>query len=215
MKCEVHLHIILNLQIVDLIHLWKWSGFCFEWRWCKRNVFSLTGGLAAVIYTDTLQAFVMVAGAACLMIISECQIFGNVPHFWKEILSFRIILSDRVRGKLNILVSNVMYIIWFFFKNWFIFIIHFHLLGFVKVGGYRELYYKYQHAIPNTTLHNPNTTCGLPREDSWVMLRDPINSDMPWPAFLLGQTPASIWYWCADQVCVLASSCCEAFVVIQ
>ena len=32
------------------------------------------------------------------------------------------------------------------------------------------------------------------------MLRNPVDSDMPWPAFLLGQTPASIWYWCADQV---------------
>ncbi|KAF4119114.1 hypothetical protein G5714_001165 [Onychostoma macrolepis] len=28
------------------------------------------------------------------------------------------------------------------------------------------------------------------------------NRDLPWPAFLLGQTPASIWYWCADQVIV-------------
>ena len=28
--------------------------------------------------------------------------------------------------------------------------------------------------------------------------------DMPWPGFLLGQTPASIWYWCADQVSYFA-----------
>ena len=74
-------------------------------------------------------------------------------------------------------------------------------LGFVKVGGYTELYYKYQEAVPNRTEYdNPNTTCGNPREDSWIILRDPVDSDMPWPAFLLGQTPASIWYWCADQV---------------
>ena len=32
--------------------------------------------------------------------------------------------------------------------------------------------------------------------------RAPIGSDMPWPGFLLGQTPASIWYWCADQIMV-------------
>ena len=55
-------------------------------------------------------------------------------------------------------------------------------------------------AIPNTTLHNPNTTCGYPRNDSWYMLRDPLNSDMPWPGFLFGQTMTSIWYFCADQV---------------
>ena len=47
-----------------------------------------------------------------------------------------------------------------------------------------------------------NVTCGgVPRPDSFVMLRDPGHSDMPWPGFLLGQTPASVWYWCADQVC--------------
>ena len=25
---------------------------------------------------------------------------------------------------------------------------------------------------------------------------------MPWPGFFFGQTPASIWYWCADQMMV-------------
>ncbi len=88
-------------------------------------------------------------------------------------------------------------------------------IGFVEVGGFQELYYKYMEAIPripdyssgngtladNTTLYTYiNTTCGRPRDDSWVMLRNPVNSDMPWPAFLFGQTPASIWYWCTDQV---------------
>jgi len=32
------------------------------------------------------------------------------------------------------------------------------------------------------------------------MLREPTDPDVPWPAFLFGQTPASIWYWCTDQV---------------
>ena len=43
-------------------------------------------------------------------------------------------------------------------------------------------------------------TCGVPKSDSWVILREPVGSDMPWPGFIFGQTPASIWYWCADQV---------------
>lgn len=104
---------------------------------------TLLGGLAAVIYTDTLQAFIMMIGAMSLSIIS-----------------------------------------------------------FVKVGGYKGLYDKYQNAIPNSTLNNPNTTCGLPPNDSWIMLRDPTSNSMPWPGFLFGQTPASIWYWCADQMMV-------------
>lgn len=79
----------------------------------------------------------------------------------------------------------------------------FYFLGFIKVGGYKELYYRYMAAIPNTTLANPNTTCGMPAEEAWTMLRSPSDPDMPWPAFLLGQTPASIWYWCADQVSLI------------
>lgn len=54
-------------------------------------------------------------------------------------------------------------------------------------------------AVSNDTLYS-NSSCGRPREDSFVMLRDPINSDMPWAGFIFGQTIASIWYWCADQV---------------
>jgi hypothetical protein len=68
----------------------------------------------------------------------------------------------------------------------------------MAVGGWNELIVRYLRAVPNDTY--PNTTCGIPRQDSWIMLRDPIHSDMPWPGFLLGQTPSSIWYWCADQV---------------
>lgn len=43
-------------------------------------------------------------------------------------------------------------------------------------------------------------TCSLPSTKAFVMLRDLNDSEMPWLGFLLGQTPASIWYWCADQV---------------
>ncbi|XP_063843627.1 sodium/mannose cotransporter SLC5A10-like isoform X1 [Scylla paramamosain] len=101
------------------------------------------GGLAAVIYTDTLQFFIMIGGSLYVMVKS-----------------------------------------------------------FQEVGWYTGLQTKYLAAIPSTLM--PNSTCGLPRVDSWRMLRDadPSVSDMPWPAFLMGQMPASIWYWCADQVMV-------------
>ncbi|XP_050699315.1 sodium/glucose cotransporter 5-like [Eriocheir sinensis] len=104
-------------------------------------LFTVTGGLAAVIYTDTLQVIIMLGGALFVMI-----------------------------------------------------------KAFQEVGGYGALQYKYMQAVPKLTYEN--TSCGLPRDDSWIMLRDPVNSDLPWPAFLLGQTPASIWYWCADQMMI-------------
>ncbi|XP_064624052.1 sodium/mannose cotransporter SLC5A10-like [Lineus longissimus] len=103
---------------------------------------TVTGGLAAVIYTDTLQAFVMVIGASVLAIMS-----------------------------------------------------------FIRVGGYQGLKEQYPNAIANSTQYS-NSTCGYPNPKAFQMLRDPWDKDMPWPGFLLGQTPASIWYWCADQLMV-------------
>ncbi|XP_069683769.1 sodium/mannose cotransporter SLC5A10-like isoform X1 [Periplaneta americana] len=108
---------------------------------CLTYLCSAIGGLAAVIYMETLQFFIIVLGSLIVMVT-----------------------------------------------------------GFIAVGGWQELTVRYLQAVPNETF--PNATCGIPRQDSWIMLRDPINSDMPWPAFLLGQTPASIWYWCADQLMV-------------
>ncbi|MEQ2277931.1 Sodium/myo-inositol cotransporter [Xenotaenia resolanae] len=116
-------------------------------------VLTVTGGLVAVIYTDTIQAFLMIAGALCLTGIS-----------------------------------------------------------FVKVGGLEGLRTKYMQASPNITailLSSPNLTYSAscehhlhPKPDALKILRGPKDPDLPWPGFLLGQTPASIWYWCTDQVIV-------------
>ncbi|XP_071946517.1 sodium/glucose cotransporter 4-like [Antedon mediterranea] len=105
-------------------------------------VYTVAGGLAAVIYTDALQTLIMVVGSAILMGLS----FAEVP--------------------------------------------------------YSELQVKYFQAIPNTTLENPETSCGYPREDAFHIFRDPLNSDLPWPGMVFGITISSIWYWCTDQVIV-------------
>ncbi|XP_039998083.1 solute carrier family 5 member 3a [Xiphias gladius] len=114
---------------------------------------TVTGGLVAVIYTDTIQAFVMIAGALCLTGIS-----------------------------------------------------------LFKVGGLEGVRIKYMQATPNITailLSSPNLTYSEschhhlnPKPDALKILRGPRDPDLPWPGFLLGQTPASIWYWCADQVII-------------
>ncbi|XP_063303585.1 sodium/myo-inositol cotransporter [Pelobates fuscus] len=111
---------------------------------------TVTGGLVAVIYTDTLQAFLMIIGALTLTIIS-----------------------------------------------------------FVQIGGFEEVKRRYMLATPNITsillTHNFTSTnsCHVsPKPDSLRMLREANDEDVPWPGFILGQTPASVWYWCADQVIV-------------
>uniref|UniRef100_A0A8C6V3B1 Sodium/myo-inositol cotransporter n=1 Tax=Neogobius melanostomus TaxID=47308 RepID=A0A8C6V3B1_9GOBI len=113
-------------------------------------ILTVTGGLVAVIYTDVIQAILMIGGALTLTGIS-----------------------------------------------------------LYKVGGVRT---KYMLATPNVTsimLSYPNLTysnsCLLhldPKPASLKILRGPTDPDLPWPGFLLGQTPASLWYWCADQVIV-------------
>ena len=69
--------------------------------------------------------------------------------------------------------------------------------GFDRVGGYTGLREKYMNAVPNEVLLG-NTTCGIPRPDSFQLMREAVHSDLPWPGFLLGQTTVSIW--CSDQV---------------
>ena len=73
------------------------------------------------------------------------------------------------------------------------------LTGFIRVP-YKDLEVRYFQAIPNTTLENPNLTCGLPREDAFHIFRHPTESDLPWPGMVFGITISSIWYWCTDQV---------------
>lgn len=71
--------------------------------------------------------------------------------------------------------------------------------GLSEVGGYNALLHKYTRAVPNTTLQS-NSTCGYPRPDSLSLLRDPVNSDYPWPGTLIINCAADVWFWCADQV---------------
>ncbi|KAL3858002.1 hypothetical protein ACJMK2_012620, partial [Sinanodonta woodiana] len=103
--------------------------------------YTILGGLAAVIYTDTFQTVVMTVGSFALVGI-----------------------------------------------------------GFNKIGGYNNLERLYMEAIPTT--RNPNSTCGLPRSDSFHILRDPVTSDNPWPGLILQSSIGCIWYWCCDQVIV-------------
>ncbi|XP_063283852.1 sodium/glucose cotransporter 4 [Pelobates fuscus] len=107
-------------------------------------IYTVAGGLTAVIYTDTLQTVIMVIGAFVLMFIS-----------------------------------------------------------FNEIGWYPGLEKKYMEAIPKIIV--PNTTCHLPRADSYHMFRDPITGDLPWPGLMFGLTIIATWVWCTDQVIVQRS----------
>ncbi|XP_075901593.1 sodium/glucose cotransporter 4 [Nelusetta ayraudi] len=106
--------------------------------------YTVTGGFAAVIYTDSIQTLIIVGGAFSLMFIA-----------------------------------------------------------FSRVGWYEGLVEQYMSATPTVTI--PNTTCHLPRSDSFHMFRDPLTGDLPWPGLVFGLTILATWVWCTDQVIVQRS----------
>lgn len=106
------------------------------------SICTITGGLTAVMFTETAQALIMILGA------------GTVS-----------------------------------------------VMGLIEIGGFGNLYSKYMQAVPSKVPPNM-TQCAQPKNDSFLMLRSLSDHDLPWLGFLMGQTPASIWYWCADQMMV-------------
>lgn len=76
-------------------------------------------------------------------------------------------------------------------------------IAFSQVGWYEGLVSSYMSSIPSVTV--PNTSCHLPRADSFHMLRDAVSGDLPWPGLLFGLTVLATWVWCTDQVIVQRS----------
>ncbi|XP_018649692.1 inositol transporter [Schistosoma mansoni] len=159
-RIQMYLAVIsLLLYIFTKISVNLYSGSLFlaealEWNtWLSiiillsiTTLITVTGGLAAVLYTDTLQFFVMIFGATVLTILS-----------------------------------------------------------FIKVGGFQGLLGAYGGAIAELSSEptiDSRLRCSLPSRKAFRLLREINDPDMPWLGFLLGQTPSSIWYWCADQMMV-------------
>ncbi|XP_033742205.1 sodium/glucose cotransporter 4-like [Pecten maximus] len=106
-------------------------------------LYTIVGGLAAVIYTDTLQTVILLIGAAILFVTS-----------WLD------------------------------------------------VGGWGALQEKYMMSAANYTFNNTQYSCGLPREDSFHIVRDAVTGDIPWPGALLGLSTLGMYVWCQDQLMV-------------
>jgi len=77
--------------------------------------------------------------------------------------------------------------------------------AFNRIGGYEALEDNYMKAIPK--IRPENTTCGLPRSDSFHIWRDPTTGDLPWPGLSFGLTILATWYWCTDQVFIYLFVC--------
>ncbi|XP_069137178.1 sodium/glucose cotransporter 4-like [Argopecten irradians] len=104
-------------------------------------LYTISGGLKAVMYTDTLQTVIMVAGSVVLMVLS-----------------------------------------------------------YVKVGGIEQIYSEYPRAIPDQRING--SSCGMPPDNAFHLLRDASSTDLPWPGNVFGITILSAWYFCCDQVLI-------------
>ncbi|VDP92011.1 unnamed protein product [Echinostoma caproni] len=139
------------------------------------TLITILGGLAAVLYTDTLQFFVMVIGAVVLAVMS----FVRVGGFGGLLTSYGSAIAHvNASTKLG---SDVL---------------------LALVDAYQQTNGTQLNQLANHAKNLTNLHCGLPSQKAFRLLREVDDPDMPWLGFLLGQTPASIWYWCADQMMV-------------
>ncbi|CAH8530584.1 unnamed protein product [Heterobilharzia americana] len=140
------------------------------------GLITVTGGLAAVLYTDTLQFFVMIIGAIILSVISYLRVggFPGILSSYGQAIA-QINISSIESSNLIISLANA-------------------LNATKKTISLTELA-----DLPEVP---SNLKCSLPSSKAFTLLREIDDPDMPWLGFLLGQTPASIWYWCTDQMMV-------------
>lgn len=150
-----------------------------RWTWPDILLFLFSGGLKAVMYTDTFQTVVMTLGSFALVGISKSSIIFNITSKLK-ITSKLPIYFFRSPCPAHFLLTE---------KS---------AAGFHKIGGYNNLKEKYMDAIPS--IRNPNSTCGFPRSDAFNIFRDAVTGDNPWPGLLLQSSVGCLWYWCCDQV---------------
>ncbi|KAF6774427.1 hypothetical protein AHF37_06596 [Paragonimus kellicotti] len=139
------------------------------------SLITITGGLAAVLYTDTLQCFVMLIGAILLASLSFVRIGGFTGLLASYGQAIAYIDPQTAKGAdLLFVLANITLT--------------------TNITSRTELA-----AFPGV---NPSLGCSLPSTKAFRLLRELNDPDMPWLGFILGQTPASIWYWCADQMMV-------------
>ncbi|VDP29384.1 unnamed protein product [Schistosoma mattheei] len=178
--------VFLPVYIASGVNLYSGSLFLTEalkWNtWASivmllflTGLITVTGGLAAVLYTDTLQFFVMIIGALILAIISYINVggFSGVLSSYGHAIA-PINISSSTDSDIIISLANVL-----------------------NTTNYTSLT-----QLASSPDVNPSLRCSLPPENAFVLLRGIDDPDMPWLGFLLGQTPASIWYWCTDQMMV-------------
>lgn len=157
-------------------------------------LYTLAGGLAAVVFTDALQTVVMLVGAVVLSVLAFVEVGGFSQLYVKYMVAMphpnttgQLLNADN----LTFLADNLTSIL----EN----------LTDAITGDHLDTTAA-NTIFPNSDFINTSRAaggqCGLPKADAWHMFRDPMGTDLPWPGVVFRVTFAAIWYWCADQVIV-------------
>ncbi|XP_063614887.1 sodium/glucose cotransporter 1-like, partial [Penaeus indicus] len=191
-------------------------------------LFTITGGLTAVIWTDFVQTVLMIIGAFILMGMSFHAVGGYnalVTDYFHAIPTNTVYSADNltncgeppayamdlfrsvVPGESDLPWTGMLFGvtisgIWYWCTDQVMPRFGKRFFPFNAVGGYNRLVVDYFEAVPSRLTYDANNrTCptGFPPSDALHLLRDPVTSDLPWTGVIFGLSVGSIWYWCTDQ----------------
>ncbi|ESO05298.1 hypothetical protein HELRODRAFT_171664 [Helobdella robusta] len=135
-------------------------------------LFTITGGLTAVMWTDFIQTVIMIIGALYLMAASFIEV-GGYQNVMNKFLNATPLMNKTNNGLLD--------------KN------H-------KNGNITSMETNLHDNHTSNVLNNKEA-CGYPPLNSLHLIRSADDRTLPWPG-ILGQLILSLWYWCSDQVIV-------------
>ena len=141
------------------------------------SVFTVVGGLSAVIWTDFVQTILMLLGALILCGIGKTHIFfEKFSGYYAMCDQSSLFTAFSETGGYESLITQY----------------------FEAVADNRSL-------SDPSDLNSP--LCGEPPDYAMHIFRSakPGESDLPWTGLVFGLAITSIWYWCSDQVIVQRS----------
>ncbi|VDK89157.1 unnamed protein product [Dibothriocephalus latus] len=147
-------------------------------------LFTIMGGLTAVIWTDFAQTLIMIGGALYLMIRS-LQVTGG---FDSLVFQYMNAIPNTTRAyqstRFTASASNISNL-----KP--------DLYGTQEErDAIREL------AIPEDRNLGIYAECSIPPSDAMNFFKSVDSTDLPWVGVIFGLSVNSTWYWCTDQVIV-------------
>lgn len=142
-------------------------------------LFTIMGGLTAVIWTDFIQTVIMIIGAFYLMIRG----FQTVGGFDQLVYHYFNAIPNTTRAYRSTIFLNSV------------------------VSNSPDLYGSDadREAVLASPLYNPSgvfSACMLPAPDAMNFFKSITSTDLPWVGAIFGLTVNATWYWCTDQVIV-------------